>query len=310
MKYSVVVPVYNVQDYLPRCIESLINQTYSNIEILLIDDGSNDRSPQICDYYANKDDRIRVIHKTNGGLSDARNTGLMCANGEYILFVDSDDYIDINTCFSFLEYAKDSIDIIVGDAIVVGGFSDFSHINDNAVMKGIDYLRKAYKAGKAPMAAWLNIYRRDFLISNDLYFKVGILHEDEEFTPRAFLCADSVVVSNITFYSYIIRENSITTQIDKRKNADDFYNTCIELEAIISGLKDVELKYSMLDSLSAKYLSLFQAGKLYKYGKSYFHKDMIRRNSKTKRTRAKALLYLISPRLYWHVNNLNKVRKK
>ncbi|MBQ5852329.1 MAG: glycosyltransferase family 2 protein, partial [Lachnospiraceae bacterium] len=93
---SIVVPVYNVEKYLERCVDSLINQTYENIEILLIDDGSKDNSGQMCDEYANKDSRITVYHKENGGLSDARNYGMDRAKGEYIIFIDSDDYVEPN----------------------------------------------------------------------------------------------------------------------------------------------------------------------------------------------------------------------
>ena len=92
-KVSIIVPVYNVEKYVERCIESIIKQSYKNLEIILIDDGSKDNSGKICDEYAEKDNRIKVIHKKNGGLSDARNTGLNIADGEYICFIDSDDYI-------------------------------------------------------------------------------------------------------------------------------------------------------------------------------------------------------------------------
>lgn len=99
---SIIVPVYNVEKYLEKCIESIINQTYSNLEIVLSDDGSTDNSPSICDEYALKDSRIRVIHKSNGGLSDARNAALDIISGKYITFIDSDDYIE-----------KEAIEILV-----------------------------------------------------------------------------------------------------------------------------------------------------------------------------------------------------
>ena len=91
---SVIVPIYNVEKYLARCVDSIVNQTYKNLEIILVDDGSPDRCPQMCDDYAEKDSRIKVIHKKNGGLSDARNAGMAVATGEYISFIDSDDWIE------------------------------------------------------------------------------------------------------------------------------------------------------------------------------------------------------------------------
>ena len=101
-KISIIVPIYNVEKYLERCVDSLVNQTYENIEIILVDDGSPDYCPQLCDEYAKKDSRIVVIHKKNGGLSDARNYGLCKASGEYILYVDSDDYIEWLTMLIWL----------------------------------------------------------------------------------------------------------------------------------------------------------------------------------------------------------------
>lgn len=106
-KISVIVPIYKVEDYLHRCVESIINQAYTNLEIILVDDGSPDNCPKICDEYAEKDSRIKVIHKENGGLSDARNTGLLVATGEYISFIDSDDYIDINMYKSIITYMEE-----------------------------------------------------------------------------------------------------------------------------------------------------------------------------------------------------------
>lgn len=91
---SVIVPIYNVEKYLVRCVDSIVNQTYKNLEIILVDDGSPDRCPQMCDDYAEKDSRIKVVHKKNGGLSDARNAGMAVATGEYISFIDSDDWIE------------------------------------------------------------------------------------------------------------------------------------------------------------------------------------------------------------------------
>ena len=104
---SIIVPVYNVEQYLSRCVDSLVNQTYHNIEIILVDDGSPDRSGEICDEYAKKDKRVKVIHQSNGGLSDARNTALDIAKGDYLMFVDSDDWIEKKTCEILNRLASD-----------------------------------------------------------------------------------------------------------------------------------------------------------------------------------------------------------
>ena len=306
MLFSIIVPIYNVEPYIESCVASLRKQTYQDIEIILVDDESPDNCPAICDQYAKQDDRIRVIHKKNGGLSDARNHGLAAATGEYIIFLDSDDYIALDTCEKFAQFVNGCPDILVGSAIVEGGACDLTQMAaDNTVRTGLEYLKEAYSQGKAHMASVLNVYRRQFLLENALQFKKGILHEDEQFTPRAFLKADAVINTGITFYHYIIRGNSITTKKDKRKNARDLYETCCELEVMYNQLDDVELRDMLLDSLVAKYLYIVQAGMLYRY-KELLHKDFVKRNAKSKHTIMKAALFCASPMLYYHVNDLAK----
>lgn len=302
IKFSIIVPIYNVEKYLERCINSIINQTYNNLEIILVDDESPDNCPVICDEYAKKDNRVKVVHKKNGGLSDARNSGMDIATGDYIVFVDSDDYIELDACAKFLHFAKKGCDILVGDAIVTGGTCNLQHIINSDVLTGKQYLLEAYRAHKAPMAAWLNVYKRQFLSENKLFFTKGILHEDEDFTPRCFLKAKTIVCTNIYFYHYIIRENSITTVADKRKNANDLYDTCLRLYTIYNKIDNPELRKHLENSLSVKYLNLFQAGKLHQYGNEYLHKKFVIRNAHDVRTFMKAVLYCISPKFYYLLN--------
>ncbi len=308
--FSIVVPVYKVEAFLDRCVQSLIKQTYTNIEIILVDDGSPDQCPLMCDAYAEADMRVRVIHKENGGLSDARNVGIEAARGEYILFVDSDDYISLDTCEKILPFTSQKCDIIVGDGVTEGGMTRLKHHihNTETVFTGAEYLKAAFATGAMPMAAWLYIYRRDYLQMNGLFFKRGILHEDEQFTPRSFLLAERVMDSGVCFYHYVCREGSITKQKDRRKNAIDLYNTCLELKNIYEKLSDHELKINLLDSLVVKYLTLFQSAQLFRYGKTYLRKDFICANAYKRKTKMKAWLYCISPRLYWHINNWSKHR--
>ncbi len=308
--FSIIVPIYKVEQYLERCINTLINQTEKNFEIVLVDDGSPDKCPDICDEYAKKDNRILVIHKENGGLSDARNAGVEKANGKYIMFVDSDDYIDNDSCEKLVGYTENNVDVIVIDGISEGGYRNIAHtgINNHSVYAGVDFIKNSVISGSIPMAAWLYIYRRQFLVENKLQFKKGIYHEDEEFTPRAILKAESVINTGLTLYHYIIRENSITTKPDKRKNAKDLFEICQSLCDVYDTLEDTELKLYLKDALVNKYMSLFQEGRLYKYGSEYLHKDFIVANAYRKRTRNKAFLYNISPAIYWHINNLLKSR--
>lgn len=304
--FSIVVPVYKVEAYLDNCVQSLINQTYPDIEILLVDDGSPDNCPALCDTYARQDSRIKVIHKENGGLSDARNAGIEAASGEYLIFVDSDDCIQPDTCERLLPFTQEGYDIIIGEGVCEGAKKRLSHGYTSKCVSGEAYLKLALQGGSMPMAAVLYVHSREFLLRNDLRFKCGITHEDEQFTPRAFLAAQRVIESGVCFYRYIIREGSITTQKDLRKNGADLYATCLELKARYDKLEDEELRARLLDSLVVKYLSICQDGRLYQYGREYIHKAFVWENARGRKTRAKACLFCLSPRLYWHINDLTK----
>lgn len=307
MLFSIIVPVYKVESYIKRCVQSLLNQTFHDVEIILVDDGSPDQCPMMCDEFAKEDARIKVIHKKNGGLSDARNVGIEAATGEYIIFVDSDDFISPSACEELSHYAHNSYDILIAAAVVEGAKLDLSHISaQQGAMSGPAYLKRAFSEQKAAMAAWLNIYKRDFLNNYNIRFKCGILHEDEEFTPRALLKAKSVIVTGVSFYHYIVREDSITTQKDKRKNLMDFYSTCCELEPVFRAVEDIELRDCLLDSLARKYMSLYYSSNAFRYGKSYYHRGLVLRNAKKARTRCKATLYCISPRIYCWINKRTK----
>ena len=133
---SIIIPIYNVEDYLDECVQSVIHQTYKNLEIILVDDGSPDRCPQMCDKYAKLDNRIIVIHKKNGGQSDARNAGLKQATGDFLCFVDSDDFIDVTMCEQMLRYQQES------DADIIGCM--FSWYEDGEI-KAFPWLNKGYK---------------------------------------------------------------------------------------------------------------------------------------------------------------------
>lgn len=302
MKFSIIVPVYKVEQYLERCVQSLLHQTYHDIEIILVDDGSPDRCPQMCDDYARIDARVKVVHKVNRGLSDARNVGIRVASGDYLIFVDSDDYIELNACEQLALFTDTEYDVIIADAFVEGGSLNLTHIETKDAMTGEEYLKRAYQSECAPMAAWLNVIRRTFLMKNELFFKEGILHEDEEFTPRLLLKAHHVICSNVHFYHYVIRDDSITTKSNKKKNAEDLYNTCIELQTLYKTIQDRELRNYLLNSLVDKYLSLFNAGRIYQYGRKHYHKQFMLANAKFPRTLCKVALYYISPKLYCWVN--------
>lgn len=300
MLFSIVVPVYNVEKYIDRCVTSLINQTYKDIEILLIDDGSTDSSPELCDKYASSDNRIKVIHKTNGGLSDARNKGLEIASGEYVMFIDSDDYIELDACAKFAEFAKMGVDTLVGDAIVEGGVCSLINPKplEGQVLSGYEYFKRAICYAEVPVVAVCYVHRREFLLENDLRFKFGILHEDEHFTPRMLLKSHGVCYTGIKFYHYVLRDGSITKNKDKRKNAHDLLETFDELEVLFRQIKDKKFKKRLLNSLAEKYFAMFLIAKLDRYGKTYIRKKFALRNAKKIKTIIKAWIFTICPKIY------------
>ncbi|SHN02719.1 Glycosyltransferase involved in cell wall bisynthesis [Fibrobacter sp. UWR3] len=307
IKYSFVVPVYNVKQYLYRCVNSVLEQDYKDFEMILVDDGSSDGSQELCDLIRSKDNRVKVIHKPNGGLSDARNVGMQNASGEYIIFLDSDDFILNNVCLELDCCICESVDVIVMDASVnTKNFWVHDPSLKGILLNGKEFLKRSLKKKKMPMAAWLYIYKKSFLDANKLMFKKGILHEDEQFTPRAILAAKSVVYSGIMHYGYEIRPESIMTKKDKSQNLMDFYETCLELEILYKRISDFTLQRFLRDSLVQKYLSIYQLGNLYKKSFPFSGKFFLLRNSKLLKTKMKSFVFFISPRLYCFINEMAK----
>lgn len=214
-KVSVIVPIYNVEQYLAKCIDSLLNQTLEDIEIILVDDGATDSSPKICDTYALKDNRIKVIHKSNGGLSDARNVGLEVTKGEYIAFLDSDDWVEPN----FYEYLyklikREQADIAQCDYIEAYSHDakiDFNEIIKENVHTGIEalYLLHGEEYVKT-VVVWNKIYKRKLFKS--IRFPKGKIHEDEATTYKVLHQASKVVNSNLPMVYYRQREGSIMAE--------------------------------------------------------------------------------------------------
>lgn len=217
---SVIVPVYKVEEYLDECIASVAAQTYKNLEIILVDDGSPDNCPQMCDAWAEKDGRIRAIHKSNGGLSDARNTGLDVATGDYIAFVDSDDYIKPDMMEKlFAAISEQNADIAAcgilnceGDRQVTWGCRDFSGTSEQV-------LAMLYNDAAYPVAAWNKLYRR--ICWKTLRFPVGKTCEDAFTTYRLVHDANRIVMISEALYCYRIRPGSIMTSTFSLKKMDE-----------------------------------------------------------------------------------------
>lgn len=304
MVFSIIVPVYNVEKYLDKCVKSILNQTYKEIEVILVDDGSPDNCPQMCDKYARNDSRVKVIHKKNGGLSEARNVGIEASTGEYVLFVDSDDWLVESACEQFNKYISKvgQIDICVGNLLNDDGTQYTPHTNAivGKVYSGVNYFVKFHN-GIIPCAV-VPAYRREFLVNKSLRFMVGKYHEDNEFTPRAYLSADRVTFSNISHYVRFIREDSITQHSDKRKNLKDFIDIGNSLLLYSDTIKNKEACLLLKNDICNSYLSLFYVTDIFRYKnemfKKYIDKRLVFKTAKSNYNRVRALLFTISPRLY------------
>lgn len=208
---SVVVPIYNVEGYLERCVESIINQTYKNLEIILVDDGSPDKCPEMCDEFARLDSRIKVVHKKNGGLSDARNAGMDVASGEYISFIDSDDYVSpdfYETLYNVMISEKGDI----AECSVVKFYEDdkFDEYTDDLKVSNydtVDGLSALIAENPFHQHVWNKLYKSDLVL--DVQFAVGKLNEDEFWTYQIFGRAGKVTKVNKTMYYYFQRNSSI-----------------------------------------------------------------------------------------------------
>ena len=213
-KISIIVPVYKVEMYLKECIESIINQDYKNLEIILVDDGSPDRCAQICDNYAKVDNRIIVVHKLNGGLSDARNFGLKISSGDYIVFVDSDDFMELDAISNMYKLAQ------YYDAdIVVGGIEKFDDSSKKIIWSTAEdknFYPMTFTKEEAikdfflhGCASWARMYKSS--IHKDVTFPVGEINEDEAIVLQLLQKCALVVKTNQIVYHYRFRRESITT---------------------------------------------------------------------------------------------------
>jgi glycosyltransferase involved in cell wall biosynthesis len=227
--FSIIIPVYNVSLYLSFCLDSVLNQIFTDYECILIDDGSTDESSKICDDYSIKDNRMKVIHKKNGGPSDARNTGFINSNGDYIVLLDSDDsFSSVESLFNLnLIIEKTNADVIFNSNLC--SFYDNKNIiitsdqfngnqeyyNPFMFCKNIIYNKKALLAG-----CFFSL-KRNFLLKNNLFFKYGIFHEDELWMTFVICYANKIAINHNPFYTYRRnRKNSIMSEINPKRIID------------------------------------------------------------------------------------------
>ena len=256
---SIVVPIYNVQDYLDICVKSLVNQTYKNIEILLVDDGSPDECPRMCDEWKEKDDRIIACHKPNGGLSDARNYGVKESHGEYIAFVDSDDYVHE-------EYIRTMVDVLKrhdADLVACGrahvddqGNISFQHGKEREVEFTKEEALKDFFIPQTKMhvTAWNKLYKRKFFTENHIEYPVGKLYEDSLTTYKFYLNSEKMAYVDEPLYYYRHREGSIMRRKfseDKASQMNSLDNIAVEdVKSAGYDLEDEFKIYEMINQIN------------------------------------------------------------
>ena len=217
---SVVIPIYKVERFLDECIASVVAQTYKHLEIILVDDGSPDNCPAMCDKWALKDERIKVIHKENGGLSDARNAGIAVATGEFISFIDSDDWLELDMYETMIKaICKEKADICACGIMVSYPNRQEALKIKPVVGKSEKILSMIYDDTAYPISASNKLYRRKCW--DDFQFPVGKICEDAFTTYLLVDRADKIVQISEPLYHYRIRDNSIMTSAFSRKRMDE-----------------------------------------------------------------------------------------
>ena len=249
-KISVIIPVYNTEKFLSQCLGSIVNQTYKNLEILIIDDGSPDKSDAVYEKYAMQDNRIKIIKQKNAGISAARNTGFRFATGDWVHFVDSDDYLDIDYYEKMICAAQD-----INPDIIAGGV-----ISQNSSLYNIQYKTRCILFSNTEKfiqtnalkncTVWRYIFKREFLIQNNMKFAVGKIFEDMLYIPNAILRAKCIVTVPGANYHYVFNPDSLLNKRYAKNHqaqydyAEDYLNKFIvahNLEHVLSRCKNTEI---------------------------------------------------------------------
>lgn len=250
--FSIITPVYNAEKYIGKCIESVLSQTLPDFELLLVDDGSPDNSGRICDEYAAKDTRIKVFHKENGGVSSARNCGLDNATGNYVIFLDADDWLTDNAlqvCYeNIITYNLDLLQFSIQGVRDDGKFSESTTFtrNSTATLTPVRYLN----AGQVQVCAGGSCIKRDIVEKNNIRFKTNIkLAEDQLFIISSILHSERVKFENITLYNYLDNPSSAT----HANKSVDVINSIKEIEKFV---KDHPLSKGLLERQTINFICI------------------------------------------------------
>lgn len=243
---SIIVPVYNVEAYLAKCVDSILAQTYTNLEIILVNDGSSDGCGRICDEYAKQDKRIKVIHKQNGGLSDARNVAIDVATGEFITFIDSDDYVTddyIMTLYSLIEKYECKVSIALYNTFVEGSKPKVvNRVYREDCQTNIKAIEEMFYQEKYDTASWAKLYHSS-LFATGIRYPKGIVYEDLATTYLLIFQSDMVAFCNRRIYNYLLRRDSIEGSSFSSKKMDSALKVCELMESHLDILGKVMQAY-------------------------------------------------------------------
>lgn len=311
---SIIVPVYNVENYIEKCVQSLIEQTLKDTEIIIVNDGTKDKSIDIVRKFNDK--RIKIINKRNGGLSSARNVGIKVANGKYITFVDSDDFIELDSAYEeMIGIAnKYNADIVVGNASYY--YNDGKKVSmnvemsfENRIISNEQYIIKCVDTKRIFVPVWLNIYKKDLIINNNLYFEEGILHEDELFSTQIFIKAKKIALYKKKFYDYRQRQGSIMySESNMGKRLTDIFSICLKLTELVDALPDGKFKSALLNY--TVYIALGNISYKHRIKLSKSIKKMLIHNSSERKLKLKAFLLNFNEPIYYFVQFIvSKIRR-
>lgn len=262
MFFSIILPVYNVEKYLAECVNSILAQTFTDYEIILVDDGAKDNSPAICDDFAKKHSQIKVIHKENGGQSTARNTGFNAACGEYVIFLDSDDFITDNTFFEdiYNKIQETNSDIILYkyskyfDNTKTLDKCTFSLSFAESITDSDEMLEKLVRNDAYYGMAWIKAFRRKIAVDNNIEFDTNLVCEDMDWYFNLVLRADKISAIDKSYIAYRQREGSVTSSL-KLRNLTDYIFTMEKWNKKIKEEDISEKKRNALLGALAKYYS-------------------------------------------------------
>ncbi|MDT2737236.1 glycosyltransferase family 2 protein [Enterococcus pseudoavium] len=322
---SIIVPVYNVEKYLNKCVDSILNQTFKDFEVILVDDGSPDNSGAICDQYAEKDSRVKVVHKKNGGLSDARNAGIDISTGNFLSFIDSDDYIDND----MIDILYDDITQKDGDISVVGYYDEYGGIVKNCkknkdkieILSRETAIEKILEGKELTANVWNKLYKRELF--EKIRFMNNVIAEDAFIIVELLLLCNKVVVNKKFKYHYVHRKGSITTSVYSIKDLDTIkaweYNLLL-LKERVPKLSNKAFSrvcwanFFVLDKLSQVERKSEEETEVYKKIKNFLLKNMkhiFNSHSFTKNRKISLFVLLLSDKLYGNLvkkNNSNNWR--